>query len=31
MFATGRNADTKGLNLEAIGVKVAENGKVIAG
>jgi len=27
MFATGRVADTKGLNLEAAGVKTASNGK----
>ena len=30
LFATGRNADTKGLNLESVGVKVAKNGKIIA-
>lgn len=30
LFAIGRNADTHLLNLEAIGVKVAPNGKIIA-
>ena len=27
LFATGRTADTAGLNLEAAGVKTASNGK----
>ena len=31
MFAIGRSADTKGLNLESVGVKTAKNGKIIAG
>ena len=31
MFAIGRTAETKALNLEAVGVKTAKNGKVIAG
>ena len=31
MFAIGRSADTWGLNLEKVGVKVAKNGKIIAG
>ena len=30
MFAIGRSADTKGLNLESVGVKTAPNGKIIA-
>jgi pyruvate/2-oxoglutarate dehydrogenase complex dihydrolipoamide dehydrogenase (E3) component len=30
MFAIGRSADTKNLGLEAVGVKVHENGKIIA-
>lgn len=30
MFATGRSADTKGLNLESVGVNTASNGKIIA-
>jgi pyruvate/2-oxoglutarate dehydrogenase complex dihydrolipoamide dehydrogenase (E3) component len=28
LFAIGRNADTKGLNLESVGVKTAKNGKI---
>lgn len=31
LFAIGRSADTKGLNLAEIGVKTAKNGKIIAG
>jgi thioredoxin reductase (NADPH) len=31
LFAIGRSADTKLLNLEAVGVKTASNGKIIAG
>jgi len=31
LFAIGRSADTKGLNLEAVGVKTAPNGKILAG
>lgn len=31
LFAIGRSADTKGLNLESLGVKIAANGKIIAG
>ena len=31
MFAIGRSADTAGLNVEGVGVKVAKNGKIIAG
>lgn len=31
MFATGRTADTKNLGLEAVGVKVAKSGKIVAG
>lgn len=31
MFAIGRSADTKGLNLEAVGIQTAKNGKIIAG
>ena len=31
LFAIGRGADTKGLNLDHVGVKVAENGKILAG
>jgi thioredoxin reductase (NADPH) len=31
LFAIGRSADTKGLNLQTVGVKVAANGKIIAG
>lgn len=31
LFAIGRAADTKGLNLEKVGVKTASNGKVVAG
>jgi thioredoxin reductase (NADPH) len=31
LFAIGRGADTKGLNLAAVGVNVAPNGKIIAG
>jgi len=31
LFAIGRSADTKGLNLQKVGVKCAENGKIIAG
>ena len=31
LFAIGRSADTKGLNLEKVGVKTAPNGKIIAG
>lgn len=30
MFAIGRNADTKGLNLDQVGVKTAKNGKILA-
>ena len=30
MFAIGRSADTKGLNLESVGVKTEKNGKIIA-
>ena len=30
MFAIGRSADTKGLNLEGVGVKTEKNGKIIA-
>jgi len=30
LFAIGRSADTHLLNLEAVGVKTASNGKVIA-
>ena len=30
MFAIGRSADTKGLNLEKVGVKTQKNGKIIA-
>jgi thioredoxin reductase (NADPH) len=30
LFAIGRSADTKGLNLEAVGVETASNGKVKA-
>lgn len=31
LFAIGRSADTKGLNLDAVGVKRAPNGKILAG
>lgn len=31
MFAIGRSADTAGLNVEGVGIKVAKNGKIIAG
>lgn len=31
LFAIGRSADTKGLNLEALGIKTAPNGKILAG
>ena len=31
LFAIGRSADTKFLNLEQVGVKTAPNGKIIAG
>jgi thioredoxin reductase (NADPH) len=31
LFAIGRSADTKGLNLDEVGVKRASNGKIIAG
>jgi pyruvate/2-oxoglutarate dehydrogenase complex dihydrolipoamide dehydrogenase (E3) component len=31
LFAIGRSADTKGLNLDAVGVQRAPNGKIIAG
>lgn len=30
MFAIGRSADTKGLNLAEVGVKTASNGKILA-
>ena len=30
MLAIGRSADTQGLNLESVGVKTADNGKIIA-
>ena len=30
LLGIGRNADTKGLNLESVGVKTADNGKIIA-
>ena len=30
LFAIGRSADTPKLNLEAVGVKCAKNGKIIA-
>jgi pyruvate/2-oxoglutarate dehydrogenase complex dihydrolipoamide dehydrogenase (E3) component len=29
LFAIGREADTKLLNIEEVGVKVAKNGKII--
>lgn len=29
LFAIGRSADTKGLNLEKVGVKIAKNGKIV--
>lgn len=31
MFAIGRSADTQSLGLKEVGVKVASNGKIIAG
>lgn len=30
LYATGRNPDVKGLNLEAVGVEVSKSGKIIA-
>lgn len=30
LLGVGRNADTKGLNLESVGVKTADNGKILA-
>ena len=30
LFAIGRSADTKDLNLESVGVKTAPNGKIVA-
>ena len=30
MFAIGRSADTKGLDLDKVGVKTAKNGKILA-
>jgi pyruvate/2-oxoglutarate dehydrogenase complex dihydrolipoamide dehydrogenase (E3) component len=29
LFAIGRSADTKGLNLEKIGITVSKNGKIV--
>jgi len=31
LFAIGRGADTKLLNLEKVGINIASNGKIIAG
>jgi thioredoxin reductase (NADPH) len=31
LFAIGRGADTKGLNLAQVGVELGSNGKIIAG
>lgn len=30
LYATGRLPDTKGLNLEAVGVKMDDKGKIVA-